>query len=142
MVGILLCISMFCFGALASAGVFTVFSSVSLVPRFAGKTRTADEIRIYENMVVLGTIWGGATSITESPFVIGFQGWLGMLIIIAIGVFSGMFVGCIALAVAEMLDSFPIFFRRIKLKKGISLIVFVIALGKVFGSLMYFIIEF
>lgn len=141
MEGLLLCFTMFCFGALASAGVFTVLSSISLVPRFAGKTRTAGEIRLYENMIILGTIWGGVTSLTSDPFRIGVPGWLGMPVLIAIGIFSGMFVGCIALAVAEMLDSFPIFFRRIKLKQGISLIVFFIALGKLCGSLVYFMIK-
>ena len=141
MEGILLCFSMFCFGALASAGVFTVLSSISLVPRFAGKTRTAGEIRLYENMIILGTIWGGITSLTENPFQIGLPGWLSMPLLIVIGVFSGMFVGCIALAVAEMLDSFPIFFRRIKLKRGIAVMVFFIALGKLCGSLLYFMIK-
>ena len=138
MEGVLLCFAMFCFGALASAGVFTVLSSVSLIPRFAGKTRTAGEIRLYENAVILGTIWGGVISLTEQPFIIVLPGWLSFLLLIIIGVFSGMFVGCIALAVAEMLDSIPIFFRRIKLKRGISIIVFFIALGKLCGSLVYF----
>ena len=141
MEGVLLCFVMFCFGALASAGVFTVLSSISLVPRFAGKTGTATSIRLYENMIILGTIWGGVTSLTRDSFRVGVPGWLGMLILIVIGVFSGMFVGCIALAVAEMLDSFPIFFRRIKLKQGIGPIVFFIALGKLCGSLLYFIIK-
>ena len=141
MEGLLLCFCMFCFGALASAGVFTVLSSISLVPRFAGKTRTAGEIRLYENMIILGTIWGGITSLTERPFQIGLPGWLSMPLLIVIGVFSGMFVGCIALAIAEMLDSFPIFFRRIKLKRGIAVMVFFIALGKLCGSLGSFMIK-
>ncbi len=141
MEGLLLCFAMFCFGALASAGVFTVLSSISLVPRFVGKTRTAGEIKLYENMIILGTVWGGVTSLTENPFRIGLPGWLGLLVLVIIGIFSGMFVGCIALAVAEMLDSFPIFFRRIQMKQGISLIVFVIALGKLCGSLLYFMMK-
>ena len=138
MEGFIYCICMFCFGALASAGVFTVLSSVSLIPRFAGKTGTAGEILLYENAVILGTVWGGVTSLTEQPFHIGVPETVGLLVLVVAGVFSGMFVGCIALAVAEMLDSFPIFFRRIKLKTGISVIVFFIAIGKLCGSLAYF----
>ncbi len=136
-----MCFTMFCFGALASAGVFTVLSSVSLIPRFAGKTRTGGEIQVYENAVILGTIWGGIISLPKQPFIILLPGWLSLGLLVITGVFSGMFVGCIALAVAEMLDSFPIFFRRIKLKKGISLIVFVIALGKLAGSMLYFMVK-
>lgn len=138
MMGVLLCVSMFCFGALASAGVFTVLSSVSLIPRFAGKTGTAGEIRIYENMVMLGTIWGCITSVSVDVLVIPLPQWLGLAAVAVAGVFSGMFVGCIALAVAEMLDSIPIFYRRIKLKKGIGIMVLSIALGKLCGSLIYF----
>lgn len=141
MEGVLLCFSMCCFGALAAAGVFTVLSSISLVPRFVGKTKTAGEIRIYENMIILGTIWGGINSLTKEPFLMEVPRWTGLLILVIIGVFSGMFVGCIALAVAEMLDSIPIFFRRIKLKGGIASIVFFIALGKLCGSLLYFMIK-
>lgn len=141
MKGVFFCFCMFCFGALASAGVFTVLSSVSLIPRFAGKTRTAGEIRVYENSVILGTIWGGIISLTKDPYVMWVPGWLGLLVLVATGVFSGMFVGCIALAVAEMLDSIPIFFRRIKLKRGIGVIVFFIAMGKMLGSLLYFMIK-
>lgn len=138
MEGLVYCFCMFCFGGLASAGVFTVLSSVSLIPRFAGKTGTAGEIRLYENTVILGTIWGGITSLTEQPFHIGVPEGMGLLVLVVLGVFSGMFVGCIALAVAEMLDSFPIFFRRIKLKTGIGVMVFFIAMGKLCGSILYF----
>lgn len=92
-------------------------------------------------MIILGTIWGGATSLTKEPLWIGVSGIWGLLILAAVGIFSGMFVGCIALAVAEMLDSFPIFFRRIQMKQGISLIVFFIALGKLCGSLVYFMVK-
>lgn len=141
MEGLFLCFCMFCFGALASAGVFTVLSSVSLIPRFAGKTRTAGEIRFYENSVILGTIWGGVISLPKDFYVMWIPDWLGLPVLIVIGIFSGMFVGCIALAVAEMLDSIPIFFRRIQLKRGISVIVFFIALGKMLGSLLYFMIK-
>ena len=51
------------FGLLSSAGVFTVFSAVGLVPRFAGKTHSAKRIFLYENMIILGTIVGGCASI-------------------------------------------------------------------------------
>ena len=46
----------FSFGALSAAGVFTVLAAVGLVPRFVGKTRTAQNVTVYENMIVLGTI--------------------------------------------------------------------------------------
>ena len=138
------------FGLLSSAGVFTVFSTVGLVPRFAGKTHSAKEILLYENMIVLGTIIGGLISIWPETWNRAFMRleeaagapsfWLVFqnFCLIVIGLFSGMFVGCFALSIAEMLDSIPIFTRRISFRKGIGLAVCSVAAGKLFGSLFYF----
>ena len=138
------------FGLLSSAGVFTVFSTVGLVPRFAGKTHSAKEILLYENMIVLGTIIGGLVSIWPETWNRAFMRleeaagapsfWLVFqnFCLIVIGLFSGMFVGCFALSIAEMLDSIPIFTRRISFRKGIGLAVCSVAAGKLFGSLFYF----
>jgi stage V sporulation protein AB len=62
---------------------------------------------------------------------------VGLLIII--GVFAGIFVGCLAIALSEVLDGIPIFARRVKLKKGVSLAVIAVAVGKLVGSFIYFI---
>lgn len=54
------------------------------------------------------------------------------------GFFAGCFVGCLALAIAEMLDSIPIFARRISFVKGVGVAVLTVAVGKTVGSLVYF----
>jgi len=138
---LLLIISGASFGSLAAAGVFTVLAAIGLVPRFAGKTHTADHILIYEDFVILGTIIGTMFSIFEelhqySKWVLaGFSPVAGSIM----GFFTGCFVGCLALAIAEMLDSIPIFTRRVRLKWGIGVAIFTMALGKMAGSLLYFI---
>lgn len=138
------------FGLLSAAGVFTVFSAVGLVPRFAGKTHSAQEIYLYENMIVLGSVIGCLISIWPDSWNRAFAGleeaagtttfWIFFRIfwLIIIGLFSGMFVGCFALSIAEMLDSIPIFARRISFRKGIGLAVCSVAAGKLCGSLFYF----
>ena len=115
----LLALAGFSFGLLAAAGVFTVLSAVGLIPRFAGKTHSAKEIWLYEDMVTVGTIVGCIFSIFQRYLQIGAwldrrlpgldwlweglgQGFLGIS-----GLFYGMFVGCLALAIAEMLNSLP-----------------------------------
>ena len=50
-------------------------------------------------------------------------------------VVAGAIAGCI---IAEMLDSIPIFARRISLRHGIGLAVLSMAAGKVAGSVFYF----
>ncbi len=136
------------YGLLAAAGVFTVLVAVGLVPRFAGKTHTAKKVFLYEEMVVLGTIFGGYASIYPEYGRIGAfmqnimtpalcEGF-GVFLQAVFGLFSGMFIGCLALAIAEMLDSVPIFSRRISFRHGLGLAILGMAVGKLCGSLFYF----
>lgn len=142
------------FGALSSAGVFTVLVAVGLVPRFAGKTHTAKKILLYEEMVSFGAIFGCVLSVFTRYCMVAawwqqrFPEHLSLLLGIGrvcqaiFGVAAGMFVGCLALAIAEMLDSIPIFARRVSMRHGIGLAILSIAAGKVCGSLLYFVTEF
>lgn len=141
------------YGLLSSAGVFTVLAAVGLIPRFAGKTHTAGKIILYEEAVIFGTITGAVLSIFSRYCHFGawwqenFPGQLTLLYAIGavwqavFGLFAGMFVGCLALAIAEMLDSIPILARRISFRHGIGLAVLSIALGKLCGSILYFLTE-
>lgn len=136
------------FGLLSSGGVFTVFVTVGLVPRFADKTHTANKIILYENCIVAGAILGCLLSVYPD-FVKQFGGqaalnyipewevW-GNVILVVFGIFAGMFMGCFAIAIAEMLDTIPIFTRRIRLGKGMGIVMLCLALGKTVGALFYF----
>lgn len=138
------------FGLLAAAGVFTVLVSVGLIPRFAGKTHTNRKVFLFEEMVVAGTITGGIISVFEPYVLLGKKvlasgvlhamTWhnIGNAVLAFYGVFAGMFVGCLALAIAEMLDSIPIFARRIGFRHGLGVMVLSVAFGKLCGSLLYF----
>ena len=126
------------FGMLSAAGVFTVLTAVGLVPRFAGKTHTAKKVFLYEEMVIFGTLLGCFASVFPEYCQLGLWPGLGRFIQIIFGLFSGMFIGCLALAIAEMLDSIPIFARRISFRHGIGLVILSVAIGKLCGSLFYF----
>ena len=132
-------------GVSISGGVFTTLIAVGLIPRFAGKTHTARHIFLYEEMVVCGTILGVVFSVFF-PF-IRLYDWFGNLLIYPYigagflgiyGIFAGIFVGCLALAIAEMLDSIPIFARRMKFRQGVGIVILCMAIGKTLGSLIYF----
>ncbi len=150
---IFMCVCGLSFGFLASAGVFTVLVSVGLIPRFAGKMHVAKKIFMLEEAVVLGTLTGGICSVFYDWLNIGsalrekqvfgsstevFIQVGGNLFFIIFGIFAGMFVGCLALAIAEMLNSIPIFARRIGFRHGLGVAVTAAALGKLAGSLIYF----
>ena len=144
-------------GLLVSAGVFTVLISVGLVPRFAGKTHTGRKIFLYEEAVLLGTLLGNVLSVfgyacrvgewvrQKQPFgeaVIGLWDAVSAIFVAVFGLFAGIFVGCLALAIAEMLNTIPIFARRIQFRHGLGIAVLSVALGKLCGSLIYFFAQF
>lgn len=141
------------FGLLSSAGVFTVLASVGLIPRFAGKMHVAKKVFVLEEAVVFGTLFGGFFSVFSrygevGKFVLSRQIFgletvaiwkiMGNGFLILWGFFAGIFVGCLALAIAEMLDSIPIFSRRVGFRHGLGLAIAATAFGKLIGSLLYF----
>ncbi len=140
------------FGLLSSAGVFTVLASVGLIPRFAGRMHVADKVFFLEEAVILGTIFGGFCSIfgeyvekgclwIRERFLMNMEQAVvisGNLSLAAGGLFAGMFVGCLAFAIAEMLDSIPIFARRVGFRHGLGIAILAAAAGKLAGSLLYF----
>lgn len=130
------------FGALAASGVLTVLMSVGLLPRYVGRTHEADHISFFENMVVLGTMCGTGVSLLGVYVDDSGLGLLGTLLEMLYGLFAGVFVGTLALAIAEMLDAFPIFFRRLRLEGGLMWIMLAIAAGKTLGSFIYFYFKF
>ena len=148
-----LCIIGLSAGLIVSGGVFTVLISVGLIPRFAGKMHVARKIFVLEEMVVLGTLTGNFFSVFSDWSMVGsfvrshqlfgratdgIWNLLATLLLILTGIFSGIFVGCLALAIAEMLDSIPIFARRIGFRHGLGIAILAVALGKFLGSLIYF----
>ena len=119
-------------GVLVAGGLFGFIVSLGVVSDFADRTHTAGNVRLYEDAVALGGIVGNLLSIYKIPLP-----WLsGMLGIF--GILSGVFVGCWAMALTEVLNVFPIFTRRIKLTKGIAYVILGVALGKGVGSIIYF----
>ncbi|MFG6322756.1 MAG: stage V sporulation protein AB [Lachnospiraceae bacterium] len=133
-------------GIMVSAGVFTVLFVVGLVPRFAGRTDTARCELFYEECLIFGALLADILSVFPIEGSIGefveqvsFLRSALILLLVLIGFFAGIFVGCLSIALAEVLDGIPIFARRIRLKMGVSIAVLAVALGKIAGSLVYFI---
>ncbi len=119
-------------GVMVAGGMFTVLFTVGLIPRFAGKTHTGAHVMTYESAVILGTVLGNLISLYEWSIPLG-NVFLGCY-----GLFAGIFVGCLALAIAEALDGIPIFARRINFRRGLGICILALSLGKGIGNLIYF----
>ncbi|QHQ59537.1 stage V sporulation protein AB [Anaerocolumna sedimenticola] len=115
-------------GIIVAAGIFTFITLIGVLTRLAVRTNTANRINLYEDLVVLGAGIGNVVLLFKIniPF--------GMVGLIMFGLFSGGFVGCLAVALEEVLQVFPVLTYRIKLKFGIPIIVLSLAIGKGLGS--------
>ena len=121
-----------CSGFTVAAGVFAFITMIGIIPRLAARTGTARHIYKYECAV----IWGGTLGNIWALF--QFRVPLSVIFVCLYGLFSGIFVGCLAMALAEMLRAFPIMVNRVQLKEGFPLVVTAVALGKMTGTLFEF----
>lgn len=121
-----------------AAGTFAFFLVIRVIPRMIQKGKLEDKIIFIENTVILGTLFGTILSIFTWKKRLLFR-LLGDTLLAVYGLSAGIFAGCIAVALAEILDIFPIFFRRLKLKESDNeMFLWVMAVGKMLGSLFYF----
>lgn len=119
-------------GFVVAGGLFAFISGLGVTSDFADRTHTGDKIHWYEMSVALGGILGNLVSVYQPqiPF--------GTILVPIFGVFAGIFVGSWAMALAELLNLFPLFIRKTKTFRAIPWIILGIALGKGIGSLIYY----
>ncbi|MDO5390039.1 MAG: stage V sporulation protein AB [Eubacteriales bacterium] len=119
-------------GMIAAGGMVALLIGLGITPRFAGITHTADRILLYEDFTMLGAVAGNILQLYEPSLAVGKIG------LAVYGLGAGMFLGAWILALAEMVDVFPIAIRRLKIKVGVPLIIVTVAAAKICGSLLYF----
>ena len=119
-------------GLMVSGGVFAVVVIASIVPRMAQLTN-GKNILLYESCISAGISSGGWHLLF--PVQLNFVGQLGTVIT---GIFFGIFVGCLAVAIAEVLDVIPILCRRSKMSQRLPWLLLAISLGKTAGTFLYF----
>lgn len=122
------------FGVAVAAGLFAFITTVGVVTRLAAGTKTAKHVMLYESIAIVGVTAANLVDL----FQLQFAG--GVIFRALCGVFSGVFVGCLAAALAEVVNVFPVMTRRIKLTVGMAWLVLAFALGKGFGAWYHLII--
>lgn len=128
----------FCSGIGVAAGTFAFFLVIRVLPRMIQKAKLKHKIIIIENRVIEGVLFGTVLSLFSWRKRLLFE-ILGDSLLVIYGLSAGIFSGCIAVALAEILDTFPIFFRRLKIQERLCEgLLFVMAIGKMAGSLFYF----
>ena len=105
---------------------------LGIIPRMAARTRTASHIYAYEQAIILGGTLGNLWILFQ---------WhlpLSLFFIILFGLFSGIFVGCLAMALAEVLRVIPIMVNRLQIQEGLPVLIGFIAAGKCLGTLFQY----
>ena len=116
-------------GVSVAAGKFALITALGIIPRLASRMGVAEHVYKLESATVLGGTRGSLLSVYHFPMRIGDVG------IIIFGLFAGIFVGCLSMALAEAIRVFPVLWQRINLNYGIYLLIFMMAAGKALGTL-------
>lgn len=117
-------------GITVSAGLFALIVELGIIADFADRTHTANQILLYEDCTALGGILGNVVMIFQWQIP-------GLKLLLPIfGLLSGIFVGGWAMALAEVVNVFPIFIRRLKIVRYTTAFVISMALGRGLGALV------
>ncbi|MBU5481197.1 stage V sporulation protein AB [Blautia sp. MSJ-19] len=119
-------------GVVVAGGLFSFIVELGVISDFADRTHTGNKIMFYEDMVSAGAVFGNLFQI------FGLQMPGGKLFLSVFGLLGGIFVGCWAMALAEILNVFPIFMRRARIVRYLAVFVLMVALGKGFGAGLFF----
>ena len=123
-------------GAVISAAVFALIASTGVITRMAGKTYTAKHVRTYETAVVIGGILWNVIWVFSVRIPLKAEIYQSLQFVMSLA--QGIFVGCLAVSLAEALNATAIFARRVKLKVGLSFVILAVAVGKVLASVIQF----
>ena len=119
-------------GIIAAGGLFSFITGLGVVSDMADRTHTGEHVLLYEDAIMAGGIAGSILFLFQIPVPGG-----GALLAI-FGLAAGVFTGCWAMALAEMLDVFPVFVRRVKTVRCIPWAILGTALGKGIGSMVFY----
>lgn len=120
-------------GFTVAGGLFSFIISLGVISDFADRTHTGEHVLLYEDSVALGGIFGNLIYIYQIMIP------HGSVLLPIVGLFSGVFAGCWAMALAEILNVFPILIRRVKLTRCIPYIILGLALGRGLGAVLFFV---
>lgn len=135
-----------------SAGFFTAAAYVAFIamlgifPKVAAKTKTGAQCMLYENCLIMGILISTLLQFFVSYTSAGFpettapHSWIGLLILILIGGFGGIYIGFLIGGLSEVLNVFPVFARKAHLQQQLSLIIYFLAFGKGIFILIQFLL--
>ena len=115
-----------------AGGLFSFIVELGVIADFADRTHTGDKVCFYEDCAAVGGILGNLVTVFHTGIPAGLPG------LAVFGIFTGIFVGCWAMALAEILNVFPVFMRRARITRYLSFFIVCLAAGKGLGACLFF----
>jgi stage V sporulation protein AB len=120
-------------GIAVGTSVTSFLVALDIIPRLMQLTKTSGYSLLYEIVVILGMVTFTLSYLLSISIP-------GKNIIAGIfGIFMGFYIGVFAAALTEVLNVIPIMTKRMNIKDNVIYIIIVLSLGKVVGSLIYWI---
>ena len=119
-------------GVAVAGGTFELISALGVIPRITQRLGMTGRIYTAETMTVLGGTIGSIFTVYHLSLPVGIPG------LIIYGLFAGIFIGGLAMGLAESLRVIPILCQRINFRMGIAVLILVLAVGKGLGTFLQF----
>ena len=126
----LLALTCFASGIAIAGGYFAFISLIGIFPKLLEKVKGARHYMIIECLLAYGAGIANVLYLFNIPLHIT---WAGYAVIC---LFGGIFVGCLAGALTEVLNVLPIASRRFNVRRNMPYVIYGLAAGKLVGSLI------
>ena len=117
-------------GAAIASGFFAFISLIGVFPKLAEKIKADNHYMLIENLLAFGA------AIFNAVYVFNIRIPLTLIGLSVFTLFGGIFTGCLAGALAEVLNVFPVISRRFSVRRYIPYVIYAVAAGKLIGSII------
>lgn len=121
------CLFCICAGSAVSAGFVAFITMLGIFDKLGEQTKSGRQIHAIESMIISGVTVGNAAYLFGLRIPVGLAGFC------IFNLFGGLFIGCLAGALAETLQVMPILSRRLNIRTWLPYVIAAAALGKALG---------
>jgi stage V sporulation protein AB len=131
-------------GFITAASYVAFIAMIGIFPKIAAKTKTAKQCILYENCLILGILLATFLQFFSNTFATNSTSHflpppiIGIVTLIIIGLFGGIYIGFLIGGLSEVLNTIPIFARKAKLTNQVSYIILFLSLGKLAFTILQF----
>lgn len=117
-------------GGAIAAGYVAFITLLGVFDKLIEKYKASNKIYTVETMVIIGVAVGNICYLFQLALPFGIWGFAFLNLL------GGIFTGCLAGALAETLDVFPILSRRLSIRDNLPYVLIAAAIGKAVGSII------